>query len=286
MLPWTIRAATEQDIPHITAMYRFDGFSHLWGDPARASWLYASIQASGGAALIAVEHGAVTGHLDYGLSEEPLPAGRYGSVTSLEVRTDYRRQGVATALLHESFARMREARASRVEVVAEHQGARALYHTAGFTPYKLLDDLDLLIPPDDLRDAAPTGQPLTSSDQPWRSLQHVAGHLFPAAYSWQRAFLAAQWHLPEAEGCGAWRLAGGAVIFADPWLVHLFMPSTRAAIRPEVWPLWLSTFALRASNHDGWVRTVLPHTTARALHLPERYPGSSASPVQVLAQRL
>ena len=84
MTGWSIRQATAADIPAILAMYQFDGFPHAQGDPARAPFQYASVQAAGGEVLIAVEGSEVIGHLEVLRCQEAPPLGRYAYVEALE----------------------------------------------------------------------------------------------------------------------------------------------------------------------------------------------------------
>ena len=278
----SIRVATSADVPAITAMYRFDGFFHAWGDTERAAWLFSSVATSGGQTLIATTADAVVGHLEYLHCHEAAPSGNYGHIAALEVRVDQRRRGIATELLHGACQRLRREGAERVEVVAEDERSAALYAQLGFRPRATYVDLDLAIPLDDLADAMPYGESLAASERPWETLAHIAGRRYPAVYSWARAFLAAHWRLPEATGCVAHRMRSGAVVFADPWLVHVFLHPETDATSPELWPLWLAAFRLRAAQHEGRVRTVLMSERAHALRLLERWPASEAEEFTLL----
>jgi hypothetical protein len=70
---------------------------------------------------------------------------------------------------------------------------------------------------------------------------------------------------------------------ADPWLVHLFLPTDIAPESDEAWPAWQAMLALRGGAREGYVRTVLETATARVLRWPECWPGSTADPFTLLA---
>lgn len=284
---WRIRPADAADIPAITAMYQFDGFPHAQGDSARAGFQFGSVRAAGGCVLIAAEGDAVVGHLELLRCQEAPPLGRYGYVEALEVRVDHRRQGIGRALLEAAIERTRTLGGARLETVAEDEVAAALYAAVGLTAREQYLDLDLHVPPEALHAAASLGRALPPGFRPWLTRRHVAGRQYPAAYCWARAFQAGQWGLPEAEGTGAWLLpAYDAVMLADPWLVHLFLPPAVAPASPDVWPAWLAMLGLRAGRREGYVRTVVEAELAARLGLPGRWPDSTAEPFTLLARDL
>jgi ribosomal protein S18 acetylase RimI-like enzyme len=282
---YRVRLAAAADIPAITAMYRFDGFPHAQGDPERAEFHYACVRSVGGTVLIAVEDEVVVGHLELLLSQEAPPLGRYGYLEALEVRVDRRRRAIGRALVEAAKALTRAAGGARLETVPEDEAAMAFYAATGFRPRTPYVDLDLAVPPAALDGAAPLGRPLPPGARPWLRLRHVAGRQYAAPYCWARAFLAGCWGLPEAAGTGAWELQDSeAVVLADPWLVHLFLPPDLTPESDEAWPAWQAMLALRAGGtREGYVRTVLAADLAARLHLSERWPGSTAEPFKLLA---
>jgi ribosomal protein S18 acetylase RimI-like enzyme len=282
--PCRVRLADAADIPAITAMYRFDGFPHAQGDPERAQFHYACVRSVGGRVLIAVEGEAVVGHLELLLSQEAPPLGRYGYLEALEVRVDRRRRGVGRALVAAAKALTGAAGGARLETVPEDAAAMAFYTATGFRPGTRYVDLDLSVPPAALLGAATLGRPLPPGARPWLRLRHVAGHQYAAPYCWARAFLAGCWGLPEAAGTGAWELRdSAAVVLADPWLVHLFLPPDLAPESDEAWPAWQAMLALRAGGtREGYVRTVVATSLADRLRLLEHWPGSTAEPFTLL----
>lgn len=284
---WRIRPADAADIPAITAMYRFDGFPHAQGDPARAGFQFGSVRAAGGCVLIAEEGDAVVGHLELLNCHEAPPLGRYGYVEALEVRADQRRQGIGRALLETAIERTRAMGGARLETVAEDAVSAAFYGSVGITTRAQYLDLDLYVPPEALAGASLLGLALPPGFRPWLTYRHVAGRQYPAVYCWTRAFQAGQWMLPEAEGTGAWLLPdSGAVVLADPWLVHLFIPPNVAPDSSHVWPAWLAMLGLRAGRREGYVRTVVEAGLAARLRLLERWPDSTAEPFTLLAHDL
>ncbi|GEM_PF-3379703 len=281
---FAIRSATPADISAITTMYRFDSFFHAQGDPERAEFYFAVVKAAGGEVLVAVEGDAVIGHLELLLCQEAPPLGRYGYLETLEVRADRRRRGVGRALVEEAKRITRAAGGSRLETVPEDDIAAALYMATGFQQGVTYLDLDLAVPPEALTGAAPLGLPLPPGSRPWLHTRHIAGRQYPAAFCWARAHLAGRWSLPEAEGTGAWQPRdSAAIILADPWLVHLFLPTDIAPESDEAWPAWQAMLALRGGAREGYVRTVLETATARVLRWPECWPGSTADPFTLLA---
>lgn len=277
------RQATAEDIPAITAMYRFDGFLHAQGDPERAAFYYAAVRSAGGKVLIAVVADEVIGHLEMLLCREAPPLGRYGYLETLEVRVDRRRRGVGHALVEEAKRITRAAGGGQLETWPEDEASHAFYAAAGFSPVATYLDLDLALPPEALTGAAPLRRRLPPGARPWRDLRHVAGRQYAASYCWMRAHLADQWGLPEAQGTGAWEILGGTVVLADPWLVHLFLPLEMAPESAEAWPSWQAMLALRAGTRDGYVRTVVEAHLAQQLALPQRWPGSISEPFTLLA---
>ncbi|MGI8913574.1 MAG: GNAT family N-acetyltransferase [Chloroflexota bacterium] len=275
--------ATAADIPAITAMYRADGLHHAQGDPARASYYYATVRSLGGKVLVAIDGDQVIGHLELLLCQEAPPLGRYGYLEALEVRTDRRRRGVGRTLVDAAKALTRAAGGTRLETVPEDAAALAFYQAAAFRPGTPYVDLDLATAPDGLCGVAPLGLPLPPGARPWRTLRHVAGRQYAAPYCWARAYLADCWDLPEAEGTGAWQLQDSeAVVLADPWLVHLFLPSSLAPESDDAWPAWQAMLALRAGSREGYVRTVVTADLAERLRLLDRWPGSTADPFTLL----
>ncbi|HEY8743365.1 MAG TPA: GNAT family N-acetyltransferase [Chloroflexota bacterium] len=280
---FAIRLATAADIPAITAMYRFDGFFHAQGDPERAEFYFAVVKAAGGEVLVAVEGDAVIGHLELLLCQEAPPLGRYGYLETMEVRVDRRRRGVGRALVEEAKRITQVAGGVRLETWPEDDISLALYTSAGFLPSTSYLDLDLAVPPAALQGGAALGRRLSPGTRPWLTLRHVAGRQYAVPYCWARAYLASYWSLPEAEGTGAWQLRDSpAVVVADPWFVHLFLPPDLSPASEEAWPAWQAMLALRAGRREGFVRTVLDAATARSLRLPERWPGSTAEPFTLL----
>jgi ribosomal protein S18 acetylase RimI-like enzyme len=280
---YQVRLAAAADIPAITAMYRFDGYWHAQGDPERAEYYYAAVRAVGGKVLIAVEGEAVIGHLELLLCQEAAPLGRYGYLEALEVRTDCRRRGVGRALVEAAKALTWAAGGGRLETWPEDGTSTAFYTATGFRPGRRYVALDLAVPPGALQGGAPLGPRLPPGARPWLRLRHVAGRQYAAPYCWARAFLAGCWHLPEAEGTGAWRVRDSeAVVLADPWLVHLFLPPAVAPDSAEAWPLWQAMLSVRAQTREGYVRTVAAAGLAERLRLPQRWPGSTADPFTLL----
>lgn len=281
---YRIRQADAADIARITAMYRHDGFRHAQGDPERAAFYYAAVRSIGGKVLVAVEGNVVIGHLELLRCQEAPPLGRYGYLEALEVRVDRRRRGVGSALVAAAKALTLAAGGTCLETVPEDDTALAFYVAAGFQPTTRYVDLDLAVPSGALKGAAPLGLPLPAGARPWLVLRHVAGRQYAAPYCWARAFLARCWNLPEAEGTGAWQLrASVAVVLADPWFVHLFLPPDVAPESAAAWPAWQAMLAVRAGTRDGYVRTVLAAGLADRLALPQRWPGSTAEPFTLLA---
>jgi ribosomal protein S18 acetylase RimI-like enzyme len=281
---FAIRQATAADIPAITAMYRFDGFVHAQGDPARAAFYFAVVKDAGGVVLVAVEGDMVIGHLELLLCREAPPLGQYGYLEALEVRADCRRRGVGRALVEEAKQITRRTGGARLETVAEDRIAGALYTATGFQPAITYLDLDLAVPLDALTGAFSLGRPLLPGTRPWAHLRHVAGRQYAASYCWARAYLAGHWDLPEAEGTGAWQLSdSAAVVLADPWFVHLFLPPGIAPDGDAAWPAWQAMLALRVGKREGFVRTIVAADLAARLRLPDRWPGSNADPFVLLA---
>jgi ribosomal protein S18 acetylase RimI-like enzyme len=281
---FSIRRAAASDVPAIAAMYRFDGLLHAQGDPERAEFYYASVRAVGGKVLVAVDGDDVVGHLELLLSQEAPPLGRYGYIAALEVRKDCRRRGVGRCLVEAAKGIARAAGGQRLETVAEDEIAGALYAATGFRPAGDYLDLDLAVPVEALAGAAPRGTPLPPGGRPWLNLRHVAGRQYAAPYCWARAHLAGTWGLPEASGAGAWQLRdSAAVILADPWFVHLFLPPDLAPESPTAWPVWQAMLALRAGRRQGYVRSVVAADLAGRLRLPQRWSGSSAEHFTLLA---
>lgn len=281
---FAIRQADAADIPAITDMYHCDGFLHAQGDPERAAFYYAIVRAAGGKVLVAMEGGAVIGHLELLLCQEVPPLGRYGYLEALEVRVDRRRRGVGRALVEAAKFLTRAAGGERLETVPEDQAALAFYTITGFQPSTAYVDLDLHVPPNVLAAAPSLGRLLPPGSRPWLTLRHVAGRQYAASYCWARAYLAAHWGLPEAAGTGAWQLQGSAaVVLADPWFVHLFLPPDLAPDSAAAWPAWQAMLALRSGRRDGYVRTVLTAELAQRMALLVRWPGSTSEPFTLLA---
>ncbi len=286
-LQWNIRAATAVDVPAITTMYQANGLPHAQGDPARAAWQFASVRAMGGKVLVAVEGGAVVGHLELLLCQEAAPLGRYGYVEALEVRQDRRRRGIGRALIDAASKITVSAGGTRLETVADDARAAAFYAATDFQAGMHYLDMDLAVPAEDLSGAAARGPLVQPGARPWIVLRHIAGRQYPASYCWSRAHLASHFGLPEAEGTGAWRLPdSGAVVLADPWLVHLFLPPGIPPDSSDAWPLWQAMFALRADRREGCVRTVVAGELAARLGLPERWPGSTTDEFTLLVRPL
>jgi hypothetical protein len=156
----------------------------------------------------------------------------------------------------------------------DNAAAQALYAAAGFTAGVRMRDLELAVPSVAVREAAPLGPRLMPGARPWLTLRHVAGRQYPAAYCWWRAYLASGWELPNAAETGAWRLPdSGAVVLADPWFVHLFLPPDLAPDSAAAWPAWLAMFGLRAAGDQRLVRTAVTADLAEKLQLLTRWPG-------------
>jgi ribosomal protein S18 acetylase RimI-like enzyme len=282
--------ASAADVPAIVAMYRHDGFPHAQGDPARAEGYFTMVRAAGGEVLVAVEgtdERAVVGHLELLLCDEPPPLGRYGHIETLEVREDRRRRGVGRALVDAALGLTRAYGGRRVEVWTgdDNLPAQRLYAATGFAAGTRMRDLELTVPGDAVGGAAPLGERLGAGERPWVRLRHVAGRQYAAPYCWWRAHLASGWGLPNADETGAWRAGSGAVVLADPWFVHLFLPPDMAPDDEASWPLWLAMLGLRAGRQDP-VRTVVPLDLAQRWRLFERWPGRVVEDYTLFIQEL
>ena len=94
-----------------------------------------------GTILLAEEDGAVAGiaviltNVPYKEIDEPQ--GSYAIVADLVVRAEFRRRGIARALLHESERVAVDAGATelRIGVLSENAVAHTLYEREGFRPY-------------------------------------------------------------------------------------------------------------------------------------------------------
>ena len=273
---WAVRVATAADVPAITAMYRRNDFPHAQGDPTRAEGYFTIVRAAGGEVLIAVEGAdgeTVVGHLELLLCDEASPLRRYGHIETLEVRADRRRRGIGRALVSAALELTRAHGGRRAEVWTgdDNTAAQQLYVAMGFAAGPRMRDLELMVPPEAAVGAAPLGERLGAGERPWVGLRHVAGRQYPAAYCWWRAHLASGWGLPNANETGAWRVSDGAVVLADPWFVHLFLPPHVPPDDEAVGPLWLAMLGLRAGKQQP-VRTVVPVDLAERWRLHERWP--------------
>ena len=107
-------------------------------------------QKQSGQLFVAEVEGQVAGFGCVWLEREPesylTSLAPYAYISDLVVLPAYRRQGLGSALLAqaEAFAKEQEARALRINVLARNEGAKGVYHQAGFRDYeiRLLKDLD------------------------------------------------------------------------------------------------------------------------------------------------
>lgn len=102
-----------------------------------------------GQLFVAQVEGRIAGFVCVWLEGEPesylTDHAPYGYISDLVVLPPYRRQGLGSALLAraEVFAREQGAPALRINVLARNEGAKVVYHQAGFRDYeiRLLKDL-------------------------------------------------------------------------------------------------------------------------------------------------
>jgi hypothetical protein len=229
----------------------------------------------------------VVGHLELLLCDEAPPLGRYGQIETLEVRADRRRRGIGRALVTAALDLTRAYGGRRAEVwTGDHNvPAQRLYAATGFAAGPRMRDLEVAVPRDAVGSAPPLGERLGAGERPWVTLRHVAGRQYPAAYCWWRAHLASGRRLPNAETTGAWCVGERAVVLADPWFVHLFLPPDLAPDDDSTWPLWLAMLGLRAGRQEP-VRTVVPFDLAARWRLLERWPGRVVDDYTLLVQDL
>lgn len=132
---WVTQLGTRADAVAITAMYRRNGFAAAQGDPGLAGFYFTSLRAAGGEELVAVEgsesagSGEVVGHLELLLCSEAPPLGRYGHVTTLEVREDRRRRGIGRTLLAHAARHCQVHRAAEGEWRRRASSAGSLVRT-------------------------------------------------------------------------------------------------------------------------------------------------------------
>ena len=104
------------------------------------AYLDHEVAARGGAVLMAEVDGRVAGFIcvvSATRNDSPDDPAVFAWVHDVFVRPEYRRRGVATALMTaaESFVRARGARELRLSVIDRNEGARALYRGLGFRDY-------------------------------------------------------------------------------------------------------------------------------------------------------
>ncbi|MCL4544060.1 MAG: GNAT family N-acetyltransferase [Chloroflexi bacterium] len=262
-----IREALVEDVPRITGLYQADGFPLAWGDSLRSFYLFTCVLATRGRTLIALANGEMAGHLEVVLAGSASGEGRDGFITALEIGKGWRRRGIARALVGEACRWVRSRGGAHLGVVPEDEAALAFYRAVGFVPGTDLIDIDVrvsraqqtLTPP--LRPV----RALAPAERPWRGRRHVAGMILPAAYCWARTVLAAPWNLPEAENTGGWELEGGAVLLADPTLLHLLLPEGTDPCAAQSQDWWSTLLQLRADNRDGFAHTVVSRSVGECL---------------------
>lgn len=107
-------------------------------------------QKQSGQLFVAEIDGQIAGFVCVWLEREPesylTSLAPYAYISDLVVLPAYRRQGLGSALLAqaEAFAAQQGVRVLRINVLAKNEGAKAVYHQAGFRGYEigLLKDLD------------------------------------------------------------------------------------------------------------------------------------------------
>ncbi len=134
-----IRVATEQDIPQIVSLNlreynlaedeALDYFEQVqwWGTQSLLRWHMGLIKANHGEILVALENGKIVGELDYVIS----PHQRRGHVIWLLVDRDFRKMGIAEALIEAMREQVKKAGISHIWTEAEDERTEQLYEKNG-----------------------------------------------------------------------------------------------------------------------------------------------------------
>ncbi|MBM4036154.1 MAG: GNAT family N-acetyltransferase [Planctomycetes bacterium] len=221
-----VREAARDDAGAIAAMYQETWPLH-WETPECVRRQFDKLDPIGGKVLIALGGQDVVGHCEFIPAREPEPRGFWGFLEALEVRRDFRRRGIGTALVREAIRRCAALGCTRFGSSPDDERSEGLYLKCGMSRVERSVCTSFAIA-GDLPGATPENvRPLSPAERPWEELLHVLGRFSCLPYLWSVTFSRKERGEPGYQDAFAERVRLGgrdvAVFYTGSWL-HALVP--------------------------------------------------------------